>query len=683
MSAAMPMAAEHLSTAAGNCLSVDSEPLMFGSMVSNKQWASDSQRKAGLGLYRFYGNAAIDPKPVILNTDFQIESGAYAHGSYYIVSTYNADEDNGLYGHFVDYDLELDAYNQTTPITNCYNFAGSLAYNPADKKMYGFFANEWTDSNTEFRCLDASTATSTAIRSYFDDYITMSALAFDRNGQGYALDVKGDLYRIDTTNGALTMVGFTGVTPRYSQSMVFDYRTGRLYWYASAADNTIRLYEIDPATAKATAVSANTPMHMLGVFIENPTNDTPDQVTDLAYIASDGARRSGTLSFRMPEQTFGGAAISGMMNVRVAIEGVDTLMAMNKAAGEAVSLQLPALPDGVARIAVTAANDYGYGLASRVTTRVGIDKPREAANVRLTANGSTATLTWDAPEAGVDGGYLGSVSYRVTRNDGVVVADQITSTSLAEVAAGTYSLTSCKVTVCNEAGESAAVESNYVILGDAMALPLKESFDGGVSQYEWCQTGAKCWAVSAQGSSPSASDVDGTGGLISFCCYSTNVPKGSVSMLVSPALRPASGQAAYLNFSMYHYGGTFTTDDTLTPCIIAADGTVTELGEPLKRDNGGAEGWRRYSYPFTGGDVVCVALKCTSDYGYNIHVDNITVTDQADSVQTIVADDAEVTVYDLSGRRVAERIQRADVDRLAPGCYILRSHSATEKVVVR
>lgn len=682
LSAAMPMAAEHLSTAAGNCLSVDSEPMLFGSMVSNKQWTSDSQRRAGLGLYRFYGNDAVDPKPVILNTDFQIESGAYANGSYYIMSTYSADEDSGLYCHFMDYDPEMDACNQTTPVTSCYNFAGSLAYNPADKRLYGFFANEWTDSYTEFRSFDASTATSTAIRSYFDDYITMTAIAFDRYGQGYALDVKGDLYRIDTATGALTMVGFTGVTPRYSQSMAFDYRTGRLFWYASSADNTIRLYEVDPVTAKATAVSAVTPAHMLGVYVENPVNDAPGQVTELAFIATDGTRRHGTLSFRMPEQSFGGAPLSGTLDARVAIEGVDTLMVTGKADGEMVSLELPTLPDGVARIAVTAVGDYGYGLASRVAMRVGIDKPRAATNVRLAAANGKATLAWDAPEAGVDGGYLGTVTYRVTRNDGVVIADQIAATSLEGVEAGAYSLTGCSVTACNEAGESEAVSSNYVVLGDAMALPLRESFDGGASRYAWCQTDAKCWAVGARGTSPATADADGTGGLASFCCYSTNVPKGSVSMLVSPALKLTAGQTAYLNFSMYHYGGTFTTDDTLTPCVVAADGTVTALGTPLKRDNGDAAGWRRYSYPLTG-DVVCVALKGTSDYGYNIHVDNITVTGKADGVEAIAADDGEVAVYDLSGRRVAERMQRADVDRLPRGCYILLSRQSAEKVVVR
>lgn len=81
----------------------------------------------------------------------------------------------------------------------------------------------------------------------------------------------------------------------------FDYRNDKLYWFGSSVDNTMRLYEIDTATAKATAVSSNSQAQFLGIYFENPVNAAPDCVTDLAY-TSTGARREGTLSFRMPEK---------------------------------------------------------------------------------------------------------------------------------------------------------------------------------------------------------------------------------------------------------------------------------------------------------------------------------------------------------------------------------------------
>lgn len=489
--------------------------------------------------------------------------------------------------------------------------------------------------------------------------------------------VKGELYRLDAATGALTKIGFTGVTPRYSQSIAFDYRNNKLYWFGSSVDNTMRLYEIDTATAKATAVSSNSQAQFLGIYFENPVNAAPDCVTDLAY-TSTGARREGTLSFRMPEKTFGGAALEGTLNVRIAIEGVDTVTISGKNPGELVSLPLT-LPDGTARIVVTADNAKGYGLQSRVKTQVGVDQPMPAENVSLRVDGGEATLSWTAPTAGKNGGYVGNLTYRVERNDGVVVAEATTETSLTGLQKGKYSLTEYKVTAANESGAASAATSNSVILGDALAMPFKESFDGGTCQHTWCVGAA--WDTFTAGNDPKTQDADGTGGLISFCCYSTNVAKGTVSTIVSPAIA-VGGQQAYFNFSVYHYSGTFATEDSLTPCAIAADGSVQTLGDPIMRDNG-TTGWKEYSYPLSG-NVVCVALKGYSDYGYNIHVDRIAVSTEQSGVSAVeIADNALVTVYNLSGARVAERMQRSDVSTLAPGCYIVRSATATEKVIVR
>lgn len=395
-------------------------------------------------------------------------------------------------------------------------------------------------------------------------------------------------------------------------------------------------------------------------------------------IASTGARREGTLSFRMPEKTFGGAALEGTLNVRIAIEGVDTVTISGKNPGELVSLPLT-LPDGTARIVVTADNAKGYGLQSRVKTQVGVDQPMPAENVSLRVDGGEATLSWTAPTAGKNGGYVGNLTYRVERNDGVVVAEATTETSLTGLQKGKYSLTEYKVTAANESGAASAATSNSVILGDALAMPFKESFDGGQCQHTWCMGAA--WDTFTAGNDPKTQDADGTSGLISFCCYSTNVAKGTVSTIVSPAIA-VGGQQAYFNFSVYHYSGTFATEDSLTPCAIAADGSVQTLGDPIMRDNG-TTGWKEYSYPLSG-NVVCVALKGYSDYGYNIHVDRIAVSTEQSGVSAVeIADNALVTVYNLSGARVAERMQRSDVSTLAPGCYIVRSATATEKVIVR
>ena len=153
-------------------------------------------------------------------------------------------------------------------------------------------------------------------------------------------------------------------------------------------------------------------------------------MTDLAY-TSTGARREGTLSFRMPEKTFGGAALEGTLNVRIAIEGVDTVTISGKNPGELVSLPLT-LPDGTARIVVTADNAKGYGLQSRVKTQVGVDQPMPAENVSLRVDGGEATLSWTAPTAGKNGGYV----YIMNTSAGIpYISDTLSKDVTAEVKA--------------------------------------------------------------------------------------------------------------------------------------------------------------------------------------------------------------------------------------------------------
>jgi len=46
------------------------------------------------------------------------------------------------------------------------------------------------------------------------------------------------------TNGETTLIGATGVTPKYISSAAFDYRYGKLFWTVAPADEDTYLYEI-------------------------------------------------------------------------------------------------------------------------------------------------------------------------------------------------------------------------------------------------------------------------------------------------------------------------------------------------------------------------------------------------------------------------------------------------------
>ncbi|MEG1772814.1 MAG: Ig-like domain-containing protein, partial [Clostridia bacterium] len=78
-------------------------------------------------------------------------------------------------------------------------------------------------------------------------------LACSDVGVLYAIDKTGSLYTLNKTSGEATLVGSTGVTLAYLQSMTWDHVNGGLYW-ANCNKNIGILYSLDPATAEATAL---------------------------------------------------------------------------------------------------------------------------------------------------------------------------------------------------------------------------------------------------------------------------------------------------------------------------------------------------------------------------------------------------------------------------------------------
>jgi len=79
-------------------------------------------------------------------------------------------------------------------------------------------------------------------------------IAIDPSGLMYGINyINGDLVAIDKLTGAAQVVGSTGVLPQYVQSIDFDQATGSLYW-ASYDGSIGNMYRVDTTTAALTLV---------------------------------------------------------------------------------------------------------------------------------------------------------------------------------------------------------------------------------------------------------------------------------------------------------------------------------------------------------------------------------------------------------------------------------------------
>jgi hypothetical protein len=131
-------------------------------------------------------------------------------------------------------------------------------------------------------------------------------------------------------------------------------------------------------------------------------------------------------------------------------------------------------------------NNAGRGVNSYAQCYIGQDVPAAPGNVVLTTNLSNATISWEAPSAGLNGGYFtgDNITYTVTRlirtgfyglPDEHVVAENITGLQVAEneVETGRWSY---RVTASNNIGEGGSATSNFELLAPDSIL-MFEAFN--------------------------------------------------------------------------------------------------------------------------------------------------------------------------------------------------------------
>lgn len=700
--------AEDMSPSTKNVAVQDSSSLLWGVMTGSKIWQNEEERIKDLGVYRFYTDKSIILKQVKSGNDFYLDAGGYANGRYYTITS----ETDSSRSKYIVYDTNTwKILNDTAALADDKYGAKSLAFDPTDNQYYGMFLNEWTYSPTEFSTFEPATGIPTLIHSsYNNESLTFNALAINRYGKVYAIDLRGDLYSINKATGKSSRIGFTGVTTRYGNCMTFDYRNGKLYWYATNRAGIIALYEIDTNTATATALASNLNTQMGGLYIENPVYNTPDWVKNICYEA-DGKRTEGTLSFTMPNKTVDGIAISDNMDVRIVIEDGDTLYYRNIQPNQTFSTNIKLPENGCAHIAVTAKNKNGFGLTARVKTWTGTDIPVMENSAILSNEDHQVNLTWKKPTVGKNQGFIddNNITYNITRNDGKVIAENIKDCNIynLDCSDSKYSYVFFYIVASNTAGASSAIKSNAILTGKYQEIPFHESFTNGTADGNWFEENttnqATCWKIANKGVNPDVAANDSDNGLLTFGSYSSDVPKGTISRIISPAIDLSSTSEAYLHFSIYHYAGTFITYDAVTPEIVSDNGDIHPLGEPILRTSD-TKGWKDYSYNlsnYLGRGAICISFKGISDYGYNIHLDNIQITNSpASSITNIKETDYHVTgdigemhiisaenqvkVINFNGILVATIAPNTTKTiQLHPGYYLVTANGITNKILVK
>ena len=154
------------------------------------------------------------------------------------------------------YQAALDNENMTiedpTVLYSGYETAGTateMAYNPGDEKIYYIVV---TDDGSVLKSFSIADPSEITIVGTLDEHIL--TFAINSSGQAYGIDNDGDLYSVNLTNAQKTLVGPTGVTCAYVQSMAFDMETGELFWAQILDGSTCGLYQVNPTTGSAAMI---------------------------------------------------------------------------------------------------------------------------------------------------------------------------------------------------------------------------------------------------------------------------------------------------------------------------------------------------------------------------------------------------------------------------------------------
>lgn len=482
---ARPKTARLLKAAASKTLSAASPfygRTFYGSLINSTDWANSSITTVPYGIYSFQMNDEIDPKAQITDMVYNFESGAYAGGEFFGIYAMNVmgamngaryitiDTDNWKESKQVMYDASYGSYSL---------LSASMAYNYIDNTVYSLQYNDalsglnWCKLNPTYFQMDKLAT--------FRGQYNVLTMATTPDGEMYFINSYGDLYKINKKNGRPSLIAWTGVTPTlYSQSMMYDNRTGLFLW-AALTDNGSELYSVNPVTAEATYLTKfNKQEQFTALYsLDNGAkNGAPAKAENLKLSFEKNGGLEGELSFDVPTTTFDGKALGNSL-LNVWLDG-ENLKGVSAKAGEKVNIPV-SLKEGNHYVAVNMKNEQGWSPLASLKQYAGYDFPCTVENLKFIHEDDKNSISWDVPVAGVNKGFIDkdNLKYTIVRMpDSITVAKDYAATTYSEKVPEVLHNYSYRVYAVNKDKVSDYAESAKIACGSAFSAPYSQGFDG-------------------------------------------------------------------------------------------------------------------------------------------------------------------------------------------------------------
>lgn len=322
-------------------------------------------------------------------------------------------------------------------------------------------------------------------------------LAADAKGTLWTIDSQGTLYTLNKNDkgeftGRVSKVFDTKLSGMLqNQTMEFDLTTGKLYWASCTSGNelgseNVYLQEIDVTDLDHITIKEVGQIGILSRFVGMyipfaESLGAPAAPTDIRSESGADGALTAKISWVNPTVAFGGGEIGNLYGAVIYRDGERVDYIDSAKAGEPMTWTDSNVPEaGNYLYEIQLVNGKGNGAKGIAYQYVGHDKPAAvtAINANVNEDMTSVELSWTAPTTGARLGSFdpSTTKYKVTRNDGTVIKDNLTECKVTDnnfrrLASWTYT-----VTAYNDFGGTDADSKSY-ILGPAMELPLEQTFE--------------------------------------------------------------------------------------------------------------------------------------------------------------------------------------------------------------
>ena len=142
-----------------------------------------------------------------------------------------------------------------------------LAYHPTETTLYGAVANSVADPSSLVN-INQTTGAYTVIGAHGVDLATLTNLS---DGRLFGVDVEDNLYQVNPSNGAASLIGPTGLSSTGTSDFSLASNGTTLYYTYSANGGVSSLYTLSLSTGAATTVGSTGVSGIVGSAFAGPT----------------------------------------------------------------------------------------------------------------------------------------------------------------------------------------------------------------------------------------------------------------------------------------------------------------------------------------------------------------------------------------------------------------------------